>query len=266
MNSNLNWNLRSSQVTIVIQKVRTDTMIEQLFGSKTRVKLLKLFFSNPNRSFYVREITRKVDEQINSVRRELANLLSLGLIKSDSSNNRLYYEVNQEYEHFKALQSMFSEEAMVDAVASEALASETKATKEKKTADKEEVQVDETETEVKSEKKAPVKIAETISIIELPEAKHWEKAGNITAIAYSGIYTRDENASVDILIIGDAVDSKIESIVAVLEKEKNRELRYAVIEPEEWKYRGQVRDKFWLQFMAVKKQIVLDKDDIFNNK
>jgi predicted transcriptional regulator len=55
-------------------------MIEQLFGSKTRVKLLQLFMSNPNRSFYVREITRKIDEQINSVRRELANLLSIGII------------------------------------------------------------------------------------------------------------------------------------------------------------------------------------------
>ena len=48
--------------------------MEQLFGSKTRVKLLQLFFRNPNRAFYVREITRKIDEQINSVRRELANL------------------------------------------------------------------------------------------------------------------------------------------------------------------------------------------------
>ena len=56
-------------------------MVEQLFGSKTRVKLLKLFYSNPNRPFYVREITRKIDEQINSVRRELANLLSIGIYK-----------------------------------------------------------------------------------------------------------------------------------------------------------------------------------------
>jgi predicted transcriptional regulator len=236
-------------------------MIEQLFGSKTRVKLLKLFFSNPDRSFYVREITRKVDEQINSVRRELANLLSLGLIKSDSSNNRLYYEVNQEYEHFKALQSMFSEEAMVDAVAAEETTEKTEKTSE--TNVETTVNKDAEATPI-AQKKAPK--VETVSIIELPEAKHWEKAGNITAIAYSGIYTRDDNASVDILIIGDAVDSKIESIVAVLEKEKNRELRYAVIEPEEWKYRGQVRDKFWLQFMAVKKQIVLDKEDVFNNK
>jgi predicted transcriptional regulator len=70
-------------------------MIEQLFGSKTRVKLLQLFYGNPNRSFYVREITRKIDEQINSVRRELANLLSIGIIVSDTTNNKLYYEVNQ---------------------------------------------------------------------------------------------------------------------------------------------------------------------------
>lgn len=82
-------------------------MIEQLFGSKTRVKLLQLFLGNPNRAFYVREITRKINEQINSVRRELSNLLSIGIISSDTNNNRLYYEVNQNYEHYGALSSMF---------------------------------------------------------------------------------------------------------------------------------------------------------------
>jgi hypothetical protein len=83
-------------------------MIEQLFGSKTRVKLLQLFYSNPNRAFYVREITRMVDEQINSVRRELANLLSIGIISSDSTNNnRLYYEVNQRYEFYQPLAAIF---------------------------------------------------------------------------------------------------------------------------------------------------------------
>src|SRR5665213_2296686 len=82
-------------------------MIEQLFGSKTRVKLLQLFYSNPNRSFYVREITRKIDEQINSVRRELSNLLSIGIINSENTNNRLYYEVNQKYEFYDPLQQIF---------------------------------------------------------------------------------------------------------------------------------------------------------------
>lgn len=83
-------------------------MIEQLFGSKTRVKLLQLFMANPNRAFYVREITRKIDEQINSVRRELANLLNIGIISSQDSDNKLYYEVNQKYPHYKALRSIFT--------------------------------------------------------------------------------------------------------------------------------------------------------------
>lgn len=82
-------------------------MIDQLFGSKTRVKLLQLFYSNPNRSFYVREITRKIDEQINSVRRELSNLLSIGIISSDTNNNRLYYEVNQAFEYYDPLRIIF---------------------------------------------------------------------------------------------------------------------------------------------------------------
>lgn len=82
-------------------------MVEQLFGSKTRVKLLQLFYSNPNRSFYVREITRKIDEQINSVRRELANLLSIGIISSENTNNKLYYEVNQDYEYYAPLAAIF---------------------------------------------------------------------------------------------------------------------------------------------------------------
>lgn len=82
-------------------------MVEQLFGSKTRVKLLQLFYSNPNRSFFVREITRKIDEQINSVRRELSNLLNIGIITSETTNNKLYYEVNQKFEYYEPLKEIF---------------------------------------------------------------------------------------------------------------------------------------------------------------
>lgn len=84
-------------------------MIEALFGSKTRIKLLHLFLNNPGKSFYVREITRLIDEQINSVRRELSNMLNVGIIKSDTSDNKLYYEVNQRYEHYVPLRSIFSD-------------------------------------------------------------------------------------------------------------------------------------------------------------
>lgn len=83
-------------------------MFDQLFGSKTRVKLLSLFLNNPGRPYYVREITRKIEEQINSVRRELSNLLSIGIIKSESSNNRLYYEVDEKYQYYGELRAIFT--------------------------------------------------------------------------------------------------------------------------------------------------------------
>ena len=84
-------------------------MIDALFGSKTRVKLLHLFLNNPGTSFYVREITRLVDEQINSVRRELSNMLTIGIITSDTSDNKLYYEVNQRYEYYLPLRAIFGD-------------------------------------------------------------------------------------------------------------------------------------------------------------
>lgn len=83
-------------------------MFEQLFGSKTRVKLLNLFYNNPDRPFYVREITRKVEEQINSVRRELQNLLNIGIVKSVGHGNRLYYELNDKYEFYQEFSAIFT--------------------------------------------------------------------------------------------------------------------------------------------------------------
>lgn len=83
-------------------------MIDALFGSKTRVKLLHLFLNNPGKAFYVREITRLIDEQINSVRRELANMLSVGIITSDSADNKLYYEINQRYEFYVPFRAIFA--------------------------------------------------------------------------------------------------------------------------------------------------------------
>jgi len=106
-------------------------MIDALFGSKTRVKLLHLFLNNPGQSFYVREITRKIDEQINSVRRELSNMLEVGIITSDSADNKLYYQVNQRYEYYIPLRAIFGDgliEANVVPATSDELSNELSTT------------------------------------------------------------------------------------------------------------------------------------------
>lgn len=84
------------------------TPVEKLFGSKTRAKLLNLLFGNADKSFYVREITRVIDEQINSVRRELLNLESVGVVKNETFDNKVYYSANMKHPYAHALQEIFS--------------------------------------------------------------------------------------------------------------------------------------------------------------
>lgn len=82
--------------------------LERLFGSKTRTKLLGLFFGNPEKSYYVREITRVIEEQINSVRRELTNLEGIGIIRSETYDNKVYYSANVKHPFAHALSELFS--------------------------------------------------------------------------------------------------------------------------------------------------------------
>ena len=82
--------------------------INSLFGSKTRVKLLNLFLSNPDEKFYVREISRTIDEQVNSVRRELTNLESVGVVKSSTEDRKIFYGANQRFKYYIPLRAIFA--------------------------------------------------------------------------------------------------------------------------------------------------------------
>jgi hypothetical protein len=206
-------------------------VIEQLFGSKTRVKLLQLFYSNPNRSFYVREITRKIDEQINSVRRELSNLLSIGIITSDATNNRLYYEVNQTYEHYQPLGMIFGglELPVADA---------------------------------KPAKKAAPILPKADVVAEHPMAKSLRAIGKVDLALLTGQFTRDELSGVDILIVGNVNQSKADKFMAELEKLENKELRYTVLPLDNYHYRRQINDRFINNVLAAKKQVIINTQEL----
>jgi hypothetical protein len=200
-------------------------MIEQLFGSKTRVKLLQLFYSNPNRSFYVREITRKIDEQINSVRRELANLLSIGIISSDNTNNRLYYEVNQTYNYYDPLKAIFGGQ--------QAASTST------------------AEPKQKVAKAAPN-----------PEQEKLKALGNVEIALYTGQFTRDESSGIDALIVGDVNQHALHKFMTELEVQEGKDIRYTLMPSQEFNYRRQIKDRFITTVLSAKKQVLIDKNQI----
>ncbi|QQR55142.1 winged helix-turn-helix transcriptional regulator [Candidatus Peregrinibacteria bacterium] len=78
-------------------------MLKHLFTSKARVKLLTIFLLKPDEEYFVRELTRELDEQINSVRRELDNLKKMGLLKSRAKNRHKFYSVNKDFVLFNEL-------------------------------------------------------------------------------------------------------------------------------------------------------------------
>ena len=208
-------------------------MIENLFGSKTRYKLLQLFLSNPNRSFYVREITRKIDEQINSVRRELANLLSIGVIKSDSSNNRLYYEVDQDFSKYQSLVNLFSKSASTEESA-------------------------DTSKNIDIDKDKSLFVAGDTQKLASKE----RALGNVSLVILGGIFTRDNRAPADLLIVGNVTPSSLKTYIDDLEATIDGEIRYTTLTDDEFAYRRQINDKFTNLMLSGKLVIKVDKNGL----
>lgn len=80
--------------------------MEEILVSRVRVKLLQLFFSAQGELLHVREIVRRVDEEINAVRRELARLEKYGLVASEWRANRRLYRLKKDYLFYKELLGM----------------------------------------------------------------------------------------------------------------------------------------------------------------
>lgn len=78
-------------------------MLERLFTSRVRVRLLTLFVTHPAEAFYIRQISRITGETYNNVRLELQNLSELGLIQEERRTNATYYKANGEHFLFPEL-------------------------------------------------------------------------------------------------------------------------------------------------------------------
>lgn len=81
-------------------------MLDHLLGSRTRAKVLRLLLTNPEKSYFVREIGRKIDEHINSIRRELTFLSVVGIITATGDGQKRYYQANASYPLFPELKAL----------------------------------------------------------------------------------------------------------------------------------------------------------------
>jgi len=198
-------------------------MLEHLFGSKTRYKLLRLFFRNSEKSYYVRELSRFLGTQINAVRRELELLLKAGLIKEIEDKGkkgfeagaslRRYYMLNVESLLYPELQALLAK------------------------------------AELAGEQ-------EFIKSIE-------HKGGEIKFFLLSGQFTGDREAPSDMLLVGNNLKERnIANIIANYEKETGHELRYTTMTEKEFTDRRQMMDKFLYSLFECENVKVVNKFNV----
>lgn len=88
-----------------------DFDIVKLFWSKSRAKILEKFFldyaSENDEPSHMRGISRDLDEQINSVKRELENLETLWILKSYTENKKKYFQINKRFPLLEEFKSVF---------------------------------------------------------------------------------------------------------------------------------------------------------------
>jgi predicted transcriptional regulator len=78
------------------QTTEGDAMLETLFSSRVRVKLLEVFLTNPGQRYHSRELARITGERQNSVWRELQKLEEAGLLRSETHGKRKDYVCSKE--------------------------------------------------------------------------------------------------------------------------------------------------------------------------
>ncbi len=216
-------------------------MLEQLFGSRTRTKLLKIFFLNPDKAFFVRELTRRIDTQINSVRRELQNLVSCGIIK----------EKDVLADHSIDSPDLPFGNEKDDSIQKEKLAKSTKIDKQAKkyfTVD--------TDFVLHSQlKEVFLKSPLLVKDLFLKEYKNF---GLIEYAILTGYFVGVQRSPVDIFIIGEIQRNKFTKFIQSIEREFEREVNYTVMTKDEFQYRKSLGDRFLFSILEGQKITLVD--------
>jgi len=89
------------------KKAGLEENLEKLFGSVSRARILSFLYAFEGQSFYQREIMYETGLALRAVQRELENLASLGIVKIEKTQNRVYYKINRDSPFFKPFKEIF---------------------------------------------------------------------------------------------------------------------------------------------------------------
>ena len=95
--------------------------LPNLLSSKVRQKLFRLYFSQTNRRYYLRELERLLDEPVGNIRRELLRWSKAGLFLREKVGNLTYYSLNKSFPLYEELRTIVSKTIGIEYILKEGL-------------------------------------------------------------------------------------------------------------------------------------------------
>lgn len=83
-------------------------MLKQIIPSKTRIKILELFYHHSSETYYLRQVVRSIDEEVNAVKRELDILENTKVLLKERRLNKVFYTLNKHYVFYEEFMKIFS--------------------------------------------------------------------------------------------------------------------------------------------------------------
>lgn len=107
-------------------------------------------------------------------------------------------------------------------------------------------------------------LIETSLITPQTIIKKLSKLGSLKVLILAGLFKEEWDARLDMLIVVDrAKRSAVESVLSLIEAEIGREIRYAILDSTDFKYRISVGDKLVRDVLDYPHEIALDRINAF---
>lgn len=221
----------------------------QIFDSDSRVKIMRLFIFNEDDVFDIDMVAKRSKSTTDVTKREIKLLEKTGFIKKKNFIKEITVKPTR-----RKIKRKHPKKSDDD--------------------DKKTVKLEVEEAEIKKKKavgwtldkkfglKDPLKRllvdSELLRTKELP--LRFSKAGLFKVIVLSGIFVRDDDRKIDLLIVGEKVDKKkLDKVISEMESEIGKELRYSLFTPEEFSYRLNMYDTLLMDIFDYPHQKILDK-------
>jgi hypothetical protein len=196
-----------------------------IFGSISKVKILRLFLFNDNASFLLKEVVDKTKSPISIVRKELCVLEKADILKS----RRVSKEVEVVIKNKKKIKKIEGQGYTLN---------------------------------TKYPYLDPLKNLLTITSLKVDESlvKRFASAGKIKLFIVAGIFTQNWDSRVDLLIVGDDLNlNKIENVIKVIESEMGKEIAYSAFETQDFEYRFGIHDRLIRDILDYSHITLLDR-------